>query len=89
MTQKRERPAGDGAPQKVTATMVDNPSLTSPKTEVQAHGAFVIEHVVTKDHFDGSPWPPSGDGWVLISTQCDWRHIWRRISLKSNGDNNG
>jgi hypothetical protein len=88
MTQRRERPAGDGAPQRVTAELDKSPA-TSPEAKIQAHGAFIIEHAVTKDHFDGSPWPPSGDGWVLVSTQCDWRHTWRRISLKPNGDSNG
>jgi hypothetical protein len=64
-------------------------SLTSTKSETQALGGFIVEHAVTRDRFDGSPWPPSGDGWVLISTQCDWRHTWRRISLQSNGEGNG
>jgi hypothetical protein len=88
MTQKRGRPGGDGAPQKVV-TAIDGFPPKAPQTKIQAHDAFTIEHAVTEDHFDGSPWPPNGDGWVLISTQCDWRHTWRRISLKPNGDDNG
>ena len=40
-----------------------------------------IERAVTKDHFDGSPWLPDGDGWHMIRQLDDWRHEWRRISL--------
>jgi|SoimicmetaTmtHMA_FD_contig_31_873062_length_441_multi_2_in_0_out_0_1 hypothetical protein len=40
-----------------------------------------IERMVTCDHFDGSPWPPPGDGWRVVRTLDGWRHEWRRISL--------
>jgi hypothetical protein len=40
-----------------------------------------IERAITKDHFDGRPWPPLGDGWRMVRTLDDWRHEWRRISL--------
>ena len=64
MTSKRERPAGDGAPQRVTARRLNSLSPTSPKIEIQAHDAFVIELAVTKNTFDGSPRPPDGEGGV-------------------------
>jgi hypothetical protein len=40
-----------------------------------------IERAITCDHFDGSPWPPAGDGWRVIRTLDDWRHEWRRVTL--------
>ena len=43
----------------------------------------LIERVITKDSFDGSPWPPEDDGWRMVRELDDWRHEWRRISLSS------
>jgi len=68
MTSKRERPAGDGAPQRVTARRLNSLSPTSPKIEIQAHDAFVIKLAVTKDTFDGSPRPPDG----AVHKEFDW-----------------
>jgi hypothetical protein len=89
MTSKREGPAGDGAPQRVTARRLNSLSPASPKIEIQANDAFVIEHAVTKDTFDGSPRPPDGEGWCLVRTECDWRHAWRRITPNNKVNSNG
>jgi hypothetical protein len=41
-----------------------------------------IERMVTCDHFDGSPWPPPGDGWRVVRTLDGWRHEWRRFARR-------
>jgi hypothetical protein len=51
----------------------------NPKVHTLAR--VLVEHAVTKDHFDGSPWPPEGDRWHLVGQLDDWRHEWRRITL--------
>jgi hypothetical protein len=53
--------------------------LPSSKTEALAR--VLIEHEVTRDHYNGDAWPPPGDGWHLIRPLPGWRHEWRRISL--------
>ena len=58
-------------------------------TKIQVRADVVIENVITRDSFDGTPWPPDGDGWRLVSQRDNWCHEWRRISLKPNGDDNG
>ena len=58
---------------------------TLPKmiiTKIQVRADVMIENVVTRDHLDGQPWPPEGDGWRLVSRRKDWCHEWRRITLE-------
>jgi hypothetical protein len=40
-----------------------------------------IERAVTRDSFDGAPWPPPGGGWQLVRQLGGWRSQWRRVSL--------
>jgi hypothetical protein len=50
-------------------------------TKIQVRADVLIENAVTRDSFDGSPWPPDGEGWHLVRRLDDWRHSWRRISI--------
>jgi hypothetical protein len=50
-------------------------------TTIQVRADVVIENVITRDCFDGSPMPPEGDGWHLVRRLKDWCHEWRRITL--------
>jgi hypothetical protein len=53
----------------------------SSRTKLSDTGTVRVERAITKDHFDGQPWPPDGDGWHMTRTLDDWRHEWRRITL--------
>jgi hypothetical protein len=45
------------------------------------HGAVLdIRHATTRDCPDGAPWPPDGDGWVMVRRAND-RSFWRSIQL--------
>jgi hypothetical protein len=62
---------------------MQNQTRTSVQ-KIQVRADVLIERVITKDSFDGSPWPPEGDGWRMVRELDDWRHEWRRISIEEN-----
>jgi hypothetical protein len=62
------------APQLLTAAV----SLTGRR--IRYYVAFTIEHEFTWSCFDGSPWPPNGEGWVLVRVLAGGPALWRRIS---------
>jgi hypothetical protein len=41
---------------------------------------LLIFHEITKDLPDGQPWPPDGDGWVLVRSRAGVS-LWRRIYI--------
>jgi hypothetical protein len=45
------------------------------------HGAALdIRHATTSDCPDGAPWPPAGDGWVMVGGANGFT-FWRLIQL--------
>jgi hypothetical protein len=45
------------------------------------HGAVLdIRHATTSDCPDGAPWPPAGDGWVMVR-RANGFTFWRSIQL--------
>lgn len=46
--------------------------------------ALIVEHDATID-LGGDPWPPPGDGWVLVRQSPNGASLWRRIyALRTN-----
>jgi hypothetical protein len=42
-----------------------------------------IFYIITDDHIDGLPWPPSEDGfWALVRRLPDGTSLWRKIELR-------
>jgi hypothetical protein len=39
-----------------------------------------IQHAVTGDSLDGQPWPPLGDGWVIVRRIPGFT-LWRSIQI--------
>ena len=61
--------------------MQATPYTTAPDERKSATiPALAIHHEHTRD-LDGLPWPPPGDGWVLVYS-TDGRTTWRRISIQ-------
>jgi hypothetical protein len=50
-------------------------------TRAESAQALIIEHAITQDAPDGTPWlPPEGDGWVLVCRrQTEGTSVWRRL----------
>ena len=45
------------------------------------HGAALdIRHATTSDCLSGQPWPPAGDGWVIVH-RANGLTLWRSIQL--------
>jgi hypothetical protein len=74
----KEKPAGGASGPKGRKFGTSTSSLLSQIARPAQ--ALVIEHVVTADCPDGSPWPPPGAGWVLVCRTAGGRR-WRRISV--------
>jgi hypothetical protein len=43
-------------------------------------GALELRHETTRDCPDGAPWPPDGDGWVMVR-RANGGTLWRLIQL--------
>jgi len=49
---------------------------------------FIVTYTRTSDNFNGSAWPPDGDGFWSIVARANGVTTWRRVALVADSPNN-